>query len=41
MEEKRLKFSDSKIKFENIIINEDMIDIYLLYNGEIVNSIRF
>ena len=40
MEEKRLKFSDSKIKFENIIINEDMIDIYLLYNGEIVNSIK-
>ena len=38
MEDKRLNFSDSKIKFDNININEDIIDIYLLYNGEIVNS---
>ena len=40
MEDKRLNFSDSKIKFENISIDEDMIDIYLLYNGEIVNSLK-
>ena len=38
--DKRLNFSDSKIKFENINIYEDIIDIYLLYNGEIVKSTK-
>ena len=36
--EKRLNFSESKIIFNNINIDEDIIDIFLLYNGEIVKS---
>ena len=39
-EEKRLNFSDSKIIFNNINIDEDIIDIFLLYNGEIVKSLK-
>jgi len=39
-EEKRLNFSDSKIIFNNINIKEDIIDILLLYNGEIVKSLK-
>ena len=38
--EKRLSFSDSKIIFNNINIDEDIIDIFLLYNGEIVKSLK-
>ena len=38
--EKRLNFYYSKIIFNNINIYEDIIDVFLLYNGEIVNSLK-
>ena len=38
--EKRLNFSDSKILFNHINLDDDIIDIFLLYNGEIVKSLK-
>ena len=38
--DKRLHFSDSKIIFSNINLDEDIIDVFLLYNDEIVKSIK-
>ena len=36
--EKNLDFSDSRIVFNNFDVDEDMIDIYILYNGEKIKS---